>query len=76
MSISSKDDPVCNRECIPFEEIKKNINIITVETDKGGHIDFLETNKASRWAPGVALNFLNLLTNWLIQFNFDFYIDF
>ena len=57
--IHSLEDPVCVKECIPFEKIVENENCILVLTQRGGHIEYLSGNKAERWAYIPALEYLN-----------------
>lgn len=40
LSINSKDDLVTPIESIPVEEIIENANIIQINTNGGGHIEF------------------------------------
>ena len=57
--IHSLDDPVCIKEMIPIEEIRKNKNCILLLTQSGGHIEFLSgERKPSRWAFKAAFEYL------------------
>jgi len=54
------DDPICIKECIPYDKIKANPNIIMRNTMGGGHIDFYSgTFIPRRWWPVPALAFLD-----------------
>lgn len=47
--INSKDDPVVGEASIPVKVAKENKNVILCETDLGGHLSYLDSNKDS-WA--------------------------
>lgn len=54
LSLNSKDDPVVGPDAVPFELLEQNPNILQCETDLGGHLAFLDSNKDSCLTRGVA----------------------
>jgi len=58
LCIHSRDDPVVHNSIIPIEELKRNENIILVETQRGGHIDWFTTRYARRWVFWPAIEFM------------------
>lgn len=47
--INSRDDPVVGEDSIPYEQVKKNENLVLCVSDVGGHLAFLDKNYDS-WA--------------------------
>jgi predicted alpha/beta-fold hydrolase len=45
LSINSKDDPIIPTHSIPREELVENENCIHIETNGGGHVEFLSQLK-------------------------------
>jgi predicted alpha/beta-fold hydrolase len=41
LSLNSRDDPICPTYSIPRDELVKNENLIHMETNGGGHVEFL-----------------------------------
>lgn len=62
--ISARDDPISSRETIPWEEIKKNQNIIYAYTPRGGHLEFLTGTGRTRWYRKVMVDFINAIEEW------------
>ena len=57
--IHSLDDPVCIKECIPYELIKENPNCMLITTEKGGHIEWFTGANPKRWAFIPTFEFLS-----------------
>jgi predicted alpha/beta-fold hydrolase len=50
LCLNALDDPIAAPECIPYDEIKTNPNVVLATTDYGGHIGWFEHNKKPiRW---------------------------
>lgn len=50
LCFNALDDPIAAKECIPYDEIKTNPNVVLATTDYGGHIGWFEHNKnPTRW---------------------------
>jgi len=57
--IHSLDDPICIKEVIPIEDIRKNENCLLILTQKGGHIEWLTgSQEPENWAFDPSLEFL------------------
>lgn len=60
LAISCAEDPVCLKENIPIEKLYRNENIITLITERGGHIEYFTDNE--EWfAFKVALRYFQVL---------------
>ncbi len=57
LCINSEDDPICVKECIPFEIFATQPDSILVYTKLGGHCGFFETLKLQSWADKLALEY-------------------
>nr|XP_043620904.1 embryogenesis-associated protein EMB8-like [Erigeron canadensis] len=68
LCINAMDDPVCTNEAIPFDECRKNKNIVLATTQHGGHIAFFEgmAGKDLWWAKVVEEYLSVLHSNKLI----------
>jgi len=62
--ISARDDPISSRDIIPWDEIKKNPNIIYAYTPRGGHLDFLTGMRRTRWYRKAMVDFINSVEQW------------
>ncbi|KAG2192102.1 hypothetical protein INT46_006989 [Mucor plumbeus] len=50
LCLNALDDPIAAAECIPYDEIKTNPNVVLATTDYGGHLGWFEHNKyPTRW---------------------------
>lgn len=50
LCMNALDDPIAAAECIPYDEIKINPNVVLATTDTGGHIGWFEHNRnPTRW---------------------------
>jgi len=59
LALSSLDDPVVTKDCIPYEEFKSNPNLILATTRAGGHIGWFTGVKApQRWYSYPVVEFL------------------
>jgi len=68
LCIHSKDDQICFKEGIPFEEIKLNKNIALLLTSHGTHSCFIESDglfglKVKQWIIKPVSSFLKTLKN-------------
>ena len=68
LCIHSKDDQICFKEGIPFEEIKLNKNIALLLTSHGTHSCFIESNglfglKVKQWITKPVSCFLKTVKN-------------
>jgi len=65
LCLSALDDPIVPKECIPFEECKKNKNIILVVTRGGGHVGWLRGWNPFRitksWMDDISKEFINVV---------------
>jgi predicted alpha/beta-fold hydrolase len=43
--MNSNDDPICPTHSIPKKELAENENLIHIETNGGGHVEFLSKLK-------------------------------
>ena len=59
--IHSKDDPVTSGKVIPYDDAKRNKNVVLLVTDKGTHSCFLEGNifNLTQWVNKPTLEFVN-----------------
>ena len=65
--IHSKDDPVTSYQGVPFDDIIENDNLIYIETDKGGHLCFVENEtvfKFKQWLYKPVIQFLNFCRDY------------
>jgi predicted alpha/beta-fold hydrolase len=53
LSLNSKDDPIIPADCVPKQELEENENCIHIETNGGGHVEFL-----SQLKPRMVILFL------------------
>ena len=68
LCISAKDDQICFKESIPFEEIRLNKNIALLLTSHGTHSCFIESDgflglKVRQWITKPVTSFLNTVKN-------------
>jgi predicted alpha/beta-fold hydrolase len=50
LCLNALDDPISAAECIPYDEIKTNPNVVLATTDYGGHLGWFEHIKyPTRW---------------------------
>ncbi|GAN07853.1 AB-hydrolase YheT [Mucor ambiguus] len=50
LCLNALDDPIAAAECIPYDEIKTNPNVVLATTDYGGHLGWFEHIKyPTRW---------------------------
>ncbi|XP_076909740.1 embryogenesis-associated protein EMB8-like [Bidens hawaiensis] len=62
LCVNAIDDPVCTDEAIPWDECRKNKNIVLATTKHGGHIAFFEgLSGESLWWIRVTKEFLSNL---------------
>ncbi|KAK9077067.1 hypothetical protein SSX86_005402 [Deinandra increscens subsp. villosa] len=62
LCVNAIDDPVCTDESIPWDECRKNKNIVLATTQHGGHIAFFEgMSGKSLWWIRVVEEFLSKL---------------
>ncbi|KAI3755186.1 hypothetical protein L1987_54981 [Smallanthus sonchifolius] len=62
LCVNAIDDPVCTDEAIPWDECRKNKNIVLATTQHGGHIAFFEgISGKSLWWIRVVEEFLSSL---------------
>ena len=67
LCISSKDDQICFKEAIPYDDIKLNKNIALLVTSHGAHSCFIENNGifgVKQWTPKPILSFLKAIENY------------
>lgn len=58
-ALSSINDPVVSKNCIPYDEFRSNKNLILAVTKSGGHIGWFEgVTKAERWYSHPTIEFL------------------
>jgi predicted alpha/beta-fold hydrolase len=59
--ISALDDPVCDRDAIPYEEVKQSDHVILMVTPSGGHGMewFTGIGYPKSWSVKVVQNFVN-----------------
>lgn len=55
--INNLEDPVCYKENIPINLLYKNPNIITLISERGGHVEYLSGREETWWAFETALNY-------------------
>lgn len=55
--VSNKEDPVCYKENIPIDTLFRNDKIITLITDRGGHVEYICGKEERWWGFEVALKF-------------------
>jgi len=58
LCIHSADDPIVENCIVPYEDLKANKNIILVQSNRGGHIDWFTTRFARRWVFWPSIEFL------------------
>ena len=66
LCISAKDDQICFKEAIPYDDIKSNKNIALLLTSHGTHSCFIENDGlfgVKQWTPKVILSFLKAIDN-------------
>ena len=68
LCISAKDDQICFKESIPFEEIRLNKNIALLLTSHGTHSCFIESGgllglKVRQWITKPVASFLKTVKN-------------
>jgi len=62
LSLSTLDDPVITKDCIPYESFKKNPNTLLAVTRTGGHIGWFEgLQNPQRWYPKPTMEFLDYI---------------
>ncbi|KAI7905100.1 Alpha/Beta hydrolase protein [Cokeromyces recurvatus] len=50
LCLNALDDPIAAADCIPYDEIKTNPNVVLATTDYGGHLGWFENVKyPTRW---------------------------
>nr|GEX67149.1 embryogenesis-associated protein EMB8-like [Tanacetum cinerariifolium] len=60
--LNAIDDPVCTDEAIPWDEIRKNKNVVLATTEHGGHIAYFEgISGKSLWWIRVVEEYLSNL---------------
>ncbi|CAI9304383.1 unnamed protein product [Lactuca saligna] len=59
LCVNSIDDPVCSHEAIPWDECRRNKNIVLATTQHGGHIAFFEG------MPGKSLWWIRVVEEYL-----------
>ena len=67
LCISAKDDQICFKEAIPYDDIKLNKNIALLLTSHGTHSCFIENNGifgVRQWTPKPILSFLKAIKNY------------
>ncbi|RDW89448.1 alpha hydrolase-22 [Coleophoma cylindrospora] len=57
-AINAADDPIANKEALPYEEMKQNPYAVMCTTSLGGHLSWFEIG-GGRWHAKPAINFLN-----------------
>ena len=57
LSINSKDDPVVGAESIPRLYLDESPNVLSIETDLGGHLAYLESSGDS-WVTAAVAEFV------------------
>ena len=66
--LSCKDDPICIEECIPYDEIKNNPNIVLAVTRTGGHVGwYTGIRNPQRWYPIPVCEVLNFIHSGKIK---------
>lgn len=59
LAISCREDPVCRQENIPIEKLYKNPNIITLVSQRGGHVEYISGWQEEWWAYRTALEYFS-----------------
>ncbi|KAL7585322.1 hypothetical protein Lser_V15G46187 [Lactuca serriola] len=69
LCLNAIDDPVCTDEAIPWDECRKNKNIVLATTHHGGHIAFFEgmSGKSLWWIRVVEEYLSNLHSSMLMS---------
>lgn len=49
LSVFSKDDPIIPFESVPLKQMQKNPNLVTIVSNKGGHLGFFTGLIPQRW---------------------------
>ncbi|KAI8368470.1 Alpha/Beta hydrolase protein [Blakeslea trispora] len=62
LCLNALDDPIAAAECIPYDEIKVNPNVVLATTDYGGHLGWFEHNKSpTRWMVKPLAEFITAM---------------
>ena len=64
--ISNLEDPICTKEGIPVNLLYKNKNIITLISDRGGHVEYVSGKDGEWWAYKTSLEYFD----YFLQKNF------
>lgn len=60
LSLSTLDDPVITKDCIPYDSFQKNPNLLLAVTRTGGHVGWYEgLHTPQRWYPKPTMEFLD-----------------
>eukprot|EP01016_Furgasonia_blochmanni_P049343 TRINITY_DN7480_c0_g1_i6.p1 TRINITY_DN7480_c0_g1~~TRINITY_DN7480_c0_g1_i6.p1 ORF type:complete len:433 (+),score=45.44 TRINITY_DN7480_c0_g1_i6:69-1367(+) len=59
--LSAVDDRFVHEDCLPYDEIKHNENIILAMTDRGGHVGWFEGVIPRRWFPTPVMEFFDAI---------------
>ncbi|KAG1467360.1 hypothetical protein G6F56_004458 [Rhizopus delemar] len=59
LCLNAIDDPIAHADCIPYDEIKCNPNVVLATTDQGGHIGWFEhVTRPTRWCVKPLAEFI------------------
>lgn len=65
MVLHSRDDPICIYEDVPRSDLLNNDNCLFIESDFGGHCDFLSEyeekgeKKFKKYFPNIAVKYFD-----------------
>ncbi len=55
--IDNAEDPICLKEIIPVDDIYCNPNLISITTERGGHVEYFSGWKCKWWAYELSLKY-------------------
>ena len=65
--LTARDDPICQDGDVPTSEILSTDNALLIQTENGGHCDFLSKNeengKITRLFPEIVIQYMDEISN-------------